>query len=69
MNRTEDIGSYGKNEEYLGEMTGVCQGECLFIMHSAPQIEMDGLEQGLMGRDGVSTCGPLHELDSKGMEA
>ncbi len=52
MNRMEDIGSYGKNDEYLGEMTRVCQGECLFIMPSAPQIEMDGVEQRLMGRDG-----------------
>lgn len=69
MNRMEDIGSYGKNEEYLEEMTGVCQGECLFIMPSALQIEMDGVEQRLMGRDGVSTCGPFHELDSKGKGA
>lgn len=50
-------------------MTGVCQGECLFIMPSALQIEMDGAEQRLMGRDGVSPCGPFHELDSKGKGA
>lgn len=49
MYRMEDIGSYWKNEEYLEEMTGVCQGECLFIMPSALQIEMDGVEQRLMG--------------------
>lgn len=49
MNRTGDIGSCGENKEYLEGMTGVCQGGCLFLL---PQIEMDGVEQGLMGKDG-----------------
>ncbi len=41
MNRMEDIGSYGKNDEYLGEMTRVCQGG-MFIYHAQRSSDRDG---------------------------